>query len=87
MRGPGVFRVIHPMSKAGNLLFLRQHIAHVRYRIGFFAVDRLKNPEHRFIGPAVQRALQGANRRRDRECMSESVAAVTRAAKVDAFNS
>jgi len=50
-------------------------------------VDSLENLEDLFVGPAVERALSVPMAEVTAECISESVAAVTRAAKVEAFSS
>jgi hypothetical protein len=87
VRGSRIFCVIDTMAEAWDFLFLRQHPLDVGHRVGAGLVDVLQDIEYRLIRAAVQRPFQRSMAAVTAECISESVAATTRAAKVEALSS
>ena len=88
MRRARVFGGVDAVAEAGDLLLARQHLPHVLDRVFAGLVDGVEQVHDRLVGPAVQRSLKRADGAGDRGVhIAESVAAITRAAKVLAFSS
>ena len=60
-----IFGVIDAMAKAGDLFLLRQHGLDILDRIGPRCVNRLQDMKCGFVGTAVQRPFERADRRGD----------------------
>ena len=62
VRGARIFGAIHAVAEPGNLHLVRQLFAYLIYRGIRFRIDFEQEPDHVFIGAAVQRSLQRADR-------------------------
>jgi hypothetical protein len=85
--GAGVFGLVDAVAEAGDLLLGGQHVLHVFDRVGAGLVDGVEQAHDALVGAAVQRALERADGAGDGRVDVGQVAAMTRAAKVEAFSS
>ena len=62
-----IFGVINPVTEAGDLFLLRQHLGHILHRVGALLVDGKEHLHDRLVGSPMQRPLErpdGAGNRR-----------------------